>query len=407
MKTLLIIGGGIEQVPAYKAAKKRGLTVVGTDRDIDAPGLKLADHVIQASTRDANETVEKVERFSKIHKIDGVMTIANDVPYTVACVAKMLKLPSISVESAEKFKDKSLMKEAFETSNIACPSFWNIKNVEDIKNVMSEDSQIKYVLKPVDGRGASGVLLIDQNTDLSWALNESLKCSDCGRLILEKYTEGIQLSTESFLHLGTCYTASISERNYDRLDQFKPNIIEDGGTIPAQLPDDILNQIDNLILDGAKALGVEHGIIKGDIVINTDGNPEIIELAARISGGWFASHQILSASGIDLINVVISYSLNEVIEISELLPKYCRGSAIRFWFPEPGIIKNINGESKLKKIPGLIKYGFYRDTGDIQPEIKKHSDRFGYAITEGKNRDEAIQRAEMAISSINFEIEKT
>ena len=90
MKTLLIIGGGIEQVPAYKAAKKRGLTVVGTDRDADAPGLKLADHVIQASTRDVNKTVEKVERSSKTHKIDGVMTIANDVPYTVACVAKML-----------------------------------------------------------------------------------------------------------------------------------------------------------------------------------------------------------------------------------------------------------------------------------------------------------------------------
>lgn len=407
MKTLLIIGGGIEQVPAYKAAKKRGLTVVGTDRNIDAPGLKLADNVIQASTRDANETVEKVERFSKIHKIDGVMTIANDVPYTVACVARILKLPSISVESAEKFRDKSLMKEAFGNSNIACPPFWNITNVEDIKNVLCEDSDVKYVLKPVDGRGAGGVLLIDQNTDLSWAFNESLEYSDSGRLILEKYTEGIQLSTESFIHKGVCYTASISERNYDRLDQFKPNIIEDGGTIPAQLPEKILNQIDNLILGGAKALGVEQGIIKGDIVINTNGSPEIIELAARISGGWFASHQILSASGIDLINVVISYSLNEIIEKSELLPKYSRGSAIRFWFPEPGIIKNINGESKLKQIPGLVKYGFYRETGDIQPEIKKHSDRFGYVITEGENRDEAIHRAELAISSVNFEIEKT
>ena len=28
MKTLLIIGGGAEQMPAYEAAKKRGLTIV-------------------------------------------------------------------------------------------------------------------------------------------------------------------------------------------------------------------------------------------------------------------------------------------------------------------------------------------------------------------------------------------
>ena len=33
-KNLIIIGGGIEQVPAYKLAKRRGLTIIGTDINV-------------------------------------------------------------------------------------------------------------------------------------------------------------------------------------------------------------------------------------------------------------------------------------------------------------------------------------------------------------------------------------
>ena len=37
----MIIGGGVEQVPAYKRAKERGFSILGTDIDPNAPALKL------------------------------------------------------------------------------------------------------------------------------------------------------------------------------------------------------------------------------------------------------------------------------------------------------------------------------------------------------------------------------
>ena len=49
----MIIGGGIEQVPAYQRAKERGFSVLGTDIDPNAPALKLADYVLQVSTKNA------------------------------------------------------------------------------------------------------------------------------------------------------------------------------------------------------------------------------------------------------------------------------------------------------------------------------------------------------------------
>lgn len=400
----MIIGAGAEQVPAYLAAKKRGLIVVGTDLNPDAPGFLYADYKLLASTRDADATEFSALKFNSHQHIDGVMTIANDVPYTVARVAKAIGLPSISLDAAKCVCDKLLMKEKFSEFRVACPWFTKVDSVDGLRTIIQSKPKVNFVLKPVDGRGARGVLLINSDVDLEWAFIESKRWGDNGRLIVEEFIPGLQLSTETFISNGKCFTPSIAERNYSRLSQFSPNIIEDGGTVPAPIDSEMRARIDELLLNGACALGIHAGIVKGDIVIDTNGRPLIIELAARLSGGWFASHQIPAASGVDLVNAVISFSLGEPIDHSLLIPSLERATAIRYWFPSHGRIKSIAGEEKLKEIEGLISYGFFRKVGDIQPKILMHSDRFGYVIVSGKDREEAMVRVNSALNSISIEV---
>ena len=167
------------------------------------------------------------------------MTIANDVPYTVSLIANELNLPSISVESAKLFSNKVLMKKKFKENNILCPWFLPITSFDQFYEAVKDRHKSKYVLKPIDGRGARGVLIIDDKTDLNFAFKESKNFGDTGKLILEKFVYGTQLSTESFILNDVCYTPAISERNYSRANDFYPYIIEDGGTIPALISDNL------------------------------------------------------------------------------------------------------------------------------------------------------------------------
>lgn len=404
-KVLLIIGAGDEQVPAYLLAKNRGYVVVGSDLNPNAPALKYADHVLIASTRDAEGTTKKAILFNAEIPISGVMTIANDVPYTVASVAQALGLPSLNLAAARNVSDKLLMKQCFASKSVACPWFVSIETAEELKNILESDKSGKFVLKPVDGRGARGVLLLDSSCDVNWAINESRRWGESGRLILEKYIPGMQLSTESFIVDGKCYTPAIAERNYSRLDQFKPNIIEDGGTIPAPIDGSLKIAIDDLVLRGASALGITEGIVKGDIVINELGQPMIIELAARLSGGWFATHQIPAASGVDLVAVVMNHALGIPVSAASLSPSFSKATAIRYWYPPAGRILRITGEEQLKQTPGLIAYGFFRNPGDIQPEIKMHPDRFGYVIVGADNRDQALANVRRALDCVQVEVD--
>ena len=404
-KKIIIIGAGIEQLYAYELAKKNGYYVIATDNNPNAPSVKYADHFILASTRDARETLDAIKSYCEENgNINGVMTIANDVPYTVAFVANYFNLKGHSVDSAVLAHDKFLMKKAFRGNGVACPDFWKISTLDELRILVEREKINRFVIKPVDGRGARGVLLLNKEDDLEWAFKESLSWSDEKILIVERFISGMQISSESYLLNGKAHTPALSERNYSRLEEFSPYIIEDGGTIPAPVDDSTVKKIDKLIEDGARSMGVHEGIVKGDIVIDEYGEPQIIELALRLSGGWFASNQIIATSGVDLVDVVMKQALGIQVTKEMLAPKIDKSTSVKYWFPNPGKIISITGEGRLKTLSGVIKYGFFRGIGERQPVVKMHPDRFGYVIVEGKDRDESIARVNNAISLLNIKV---
>ena len=99
-KYLLIVGAGIELIEFYLEAKKMGLNIVGIDKNPNAPAFKYADKKIISSTRNAEQALNKIIKFSKKNEIIGVTTSSHDIPLTIAKIGKKLRLNSISIKNA-------------------------------------------------------------------------------------------------------------------------------------------------------------------------------------------------------------------------------------------------------------------------------------------------------------------
>lgn len=406
-KTLVIIGGGAEQESAYRLARAAGHRVVCTDGSESASCRPLADDFLLASTRDPAETVHALEAYvAGGHRIDGVMTIANDVPLTVATVAEHFGLPGHRIASARLAADKVLMKDAFRDAGVACPGYWTVDSLEELRAVVTRQALVDFVLKPIDGRGARGVLILRRDDDLAWAWGESSSWSARPTLLVERFVPGLQISSESFLLNGVAHTPALAERNYDRLEQFRPFAIEDGGTIPAPVSMDLRHRIDRLIEAGAAALGVRDGIVKGDLVVGPDGEPMIIELALRLSGGWFASDQIVAATGVNLVEAVMRQALGETVSAASLAPTRDAATAIRYWFPPPGRIASIEGREAVAQAEGVLRWGLFRDVGDVQPVVRSHPDRFGFVLVHGTSRSAALQVLGDAMRSLRVDVDR-
>ncbi len=100
-KYIIIIGGGILQVPLIQTAKNMGLKTIVFDRNQEAPGMKICDLPIPISTKDIEGCVREAIKISQQYKINGVITAGTDASKSVAAIANALQLPGIRYSSAE------------------------------------------------------------------------------------------------------------------------------------------------------------------------------------------------------------------------------------------------------------------------------------------------------------------
>jgi biotin carboxylase len=392
-KTLWIVSGSSEAIPGIVRAKEMGLFVVVSDANPHAPGKSYADDFVAASTYGIEATVNAARLYHGTkRKIDGVISIAADVPLTVASVARALSLPGLSLESAFLASDKVAMKKRFKEAGIPIPWFQEIGSVGELQEVACKKG-FPIVIKPVDSRGARGVLRLTEHIDLAWAFKHARSFSSSGRVMIEEYIDGPQISTESVMIDGKGYTPGFTDRNYEYLERFAPYIIENGGHQPSSLSKHERKQITECAEMAGLALGIHTGVAKGDMVMTSEG-PKVIEMAARLSGGYFSTDQIPLATGVDLVGCAIKLALGETVEPCELVPVRQQGVAIRYFFPKPGRVVAVENMEKALKTQGVNKLKIFVSEGDVVEPVTNHTKRAGFVITQGESRQKAIELAQ-------------
>ena len=402
-KTLLIVSGGIEAADAAKRAKEMGYYVVVSDRDTEAPGFAFADSCLIADVYGADETAAAAERFSrKIRRIDGAICVAADAPMTIAAVSKKLGLAGLSFQSARLASDKLAMKERFQDSGVPIPWFAQLSTPQALARIAIERGR-DLVIKPVDSRGSRGVQRVAQVQDLDKAFFLARSHSPTDRVMVEQYLSGPQVSTESIIVDGKCYTPGFSDRNYEYLERYAPFFIENGGDLPSSLPPDIQAKVKNVVARAAAARGIVNGTVKGDIVVH-GGEPYVIELAARLSGGFFCTREIPLNTGVDFIGAAIKVALGDPVSAEELEPRQFTPVIQRYAFPKPGMVVSIKGAENARKIPGVAEFIVTARPGDVIPPAGDKRPSAAMVLATGPSRDAAIAAANDALAQLRIEI---
>jgi biotin carboxylase len=402
MKTLLIVSGGIEAADAARRAREMGLHIVVSDIDPNAPGFAYAHDRLIADVYGPEETARAAGRYHRgTRKIDGVLCVAADAPVTAALVAERLGLPGISVATAMLACDKLSMKRRFKECGVPVPWFAPVSSAAELDSIIAARGP-DLVIKPVDSRGSRGVQRLSRAPDLKAAFALAAKHSPSARVMVEAYLDGPQVSTESILTGGRCYTPGFSDRNYELLDVHAPFFIENGGDLPSHLPHAIQKSVKDIVARAAAALGVTDGTVKGDIVVHR-GAPYIIELAARLSGGFFCTREIPLNTGVDFIGCAIRVALGEKIAAAELEPKRQLPVIQRYAFPKPGRVVEVRGGDAAKRLPGIADVVVTAKPGDIIPPAGDKRPSAAMVLATGSTREAALDAARAGLAMIEIE----
>ncbi|MEE0394830.1 ATP-grasp domain-containing protein [Holdemanella biformis] len=392
-KKLMILGASILQLPAIEKAKEMGLDVLVVDMNPDAVGFKvpgIEKEII--STIDIQAVISAAKR----HRIDGIMTLATDMPMrTVAAVAKEMNLIGIDEETALKATNKAEMRKALQVNNVPIPKFYVVSNKDEYKDVVKQFN-VPFIVKPADSSGSRGIFEVKDihNEDLIVEAYEYCHpFSRVGDVVVEEYMEGPEVSVETLTVNGECHVIQIT----DKLTTGAPHYVEMGHSQPTMLSKEIAEQISKVAKAANKAIGIKNGPSHTEIIVTKQG-PKIVELGARLGGDNITTHLVPLSTGVDMVECCIKIALGEIPDIKK---KWNKGSAIRYFEQHAGVIDSIEGVDKAEEIDGVQQISIVHGVGEEVTEINSSGERMGFVIAQDVDVDAAIKDCLAALTKIN------
>lgn len=392
MKRLMIIGASVLQLPAILRAKEMGLYVGVVDYNPAAVGIPYADKYYNASTMDEDAVLAAAVDFCP----DGIMTLATDMPMRgVAKVSDRLHLHGISYETAVKATDKYEMIKAFKSHGVPSPWYFDVDSFEELKALEGKIS-FPCIIKPTDNAGSHGVAKADSFQELLGHYEYSRTSSRRGKVIVEEYLDGPEVSVEIMVVKGDVQVLQIT----DKITTGAPHFVEMGHTQPSRLPGDTLQAIREVAVAACRAIGIDSGPAHVEMRVTSRG-PVMIELGGRMGGDNITTHLVPLSTGIDMVGATIRVALGEEPDIE---PSLQYGSAIRYFEVPFGTIRSIDGVVEAKKIPGIRQITFTKEVGEESTPIECSNDRIGFVIAQGATADAAVIACEKTMKTINIEI---
>jgi biotin carboxylase len=392
-KRIFILGASILQLPAIQKAKEMGLYVAVADINPEAVGIPMADEFFQVSTIDEIGVYEAAKHF----EADGIITLATDMPMrSVAYACSKLGLIGISYDTAIKATDKGEMMRAFDEHGVEHPWFYILDSIDALTQIR-EKITYPCISKPTDNAGSRGVILINNETELSAGVKYSSAHGRKGSVIIEEYMLGSEVSVEIIVYTGVPNVLAVT----DKLTTGAPHFVEMGHSQPSIIAEDDIDKIRDLASRAVKAVGIDNGPAHVEIMLTEDG-PKIIELGARLGGDCITSHLVPLSTGIDMVKAAIQVALGETPDIS---PKLSKGAAIRYIDAPYGVIERIEGVYDTKKIDGITEVVLLKNIGDSIDEITSSIDRVGFLIAQSESVKDAVQSCEEAIKGIEIIVE--
>ncbi|MFW6293678.1 MAG: ATP-grasp domain-containing protein [Spirochaetota bacterium] len=400
-RTILILGAGVMQLPAIRAARRLGLYVIVADGNREAVGIREADEFLPVDLKDHETMASAAEAIRERRGLHAAFTAGTDFSSTVAHVCDRLGLPGTTYEAALNATDKFRMRGVLRDAGVAVPDF-ALLDAEEIEagryDAVREAVALPVVVKPVDSMGARGVVRADSWAEAERFARDAVAFSRSGRVVVEGYIEGPEFSLDAIVYDDDVQITGVADRHI----RFPPYFIEVGHTIPTGASADVRRRVEAEFVRAIRALGIGPGAAKGDVKYSSAG-PVIGEIAARLSGGYMSGWTYPLSSGVPLSELAIRVALGEAPP--RATPRLTRTSAERAIVSIPGVLRELRGVTEARAVPGLEELFVTRSPGDVMRFPRNNVEKAGNAIATAATREGASAAAERAVSLVEAVLE--
>jgi biotin carboxylase len=255
----------------------------------------------------------------------------------------------------------------------------------------ADKAEYPIVVKPRDGAGSKGVMLIGSVADA--ALVDGMK-----EFLMEEYLDGPEISVETFSFDGRHRIFAITAKTTDA-PNLSNRFVETGHQVPANLGLEKEHHISSYVSEFLDLMGIENGPAHTEIKLTRKGL-RVVETHTRI-GGDYISGLVRLVTGHDLHSLTLGWPLGLVSDPGNDIVKR-GGAAIRFFVPPEGIVEDIHGVEYWKQEPGVHLIDISVKIGDHVKSVLCSDDRVGYVVATANDPDEAARLCQRVTENVRI-----
>lgn len=366
-KRILILGAGNAQIDAIEYCKRNGYEVCGCSYTTVDCGIPHLDYFDQVDIK----SVDGVVALAKKYDVTAVYSIGSDLAIPTAMEAsEVLGLPHfISSETANICHSKDQLRIALGSDFEGNADFRVVTNLED---ALKHDA-FPAMMKPVDSQGQRGCFRVDSAEDIRDHFDVSLDYSINGRVIIETFVDGPEVSVNGYMQDGILKFAIVSDRYV--FDEYPGGIIKEHVVPTSWAKGPAEAECIDLVKRICAKIGLDNGPCYAQIKLDKDNHPVILEIAPRLDGChmW---NLIKHYCGADLLDATFRHLLEgeSVLDDEYEMPE--AEYTLVFMSKEPNV-----KFSRSEFEDGDAEYScYYYNDGDRVLKVNGYIEKCGYQI---------------------------
>ncbi|MEV4113340.1 ATP-grasp domain-containing protein [Nonomuraea sp. NPDC049695] len=399
MRNLIVLGGGEDQIPAYREGRRLGYRVIGVDQRPDALGAAEADQFLCMTSRDP----EGIARALGPIDVAAVISPASDAAQeAVAELRRIYRTPHQTAPDALRCTvDKGFFRQVID--RLGLPAYRYAQD-DDIEKLTAAAADLGYplIVKPADSSGSKGITVLndpgDRQADLLGAIEHARKNSFSRQVILEQLIEGSHGAVESFFADGRLAFMAVT----DRVITGPPAMISLAHVVPAALDPSVYARLSEAITAICAEVGHRHGPVNFDFVLTPGGDLFFIEMGARLGGNGMPL-MVRHAFGLNTVEAAIRLALGEPLTIDVT---HRRTAALRILAAETdGVLTAVEGLAELRRMPEAVDVQVFKSPGDHVRAYTQAGHKLGYLVLVADTRELLEDALDRALRTLQFKIE--
>lgn len=362
-RVLVLLPSATYRAPDFLAAAARLGAEVVVASDV-AQTIDMGDRALVLDLADPEAAATAVLKAAGRRPLDAVVAVDDQGVLVAALAAARLGLAHNPPGAVAATRDKAAMRTALAAAGtvrqpvfmVVAPGIRGVpENPEGTgADVAAAAVEIGFpcVVKPVSLSASRGVIRVDDPAAAAaaGARVRAIVAEATGDgnapLVVERYVDGTEVAVEALLRGGRLEVLAV----FDKPDPLVgPYFEETLYVTPSRLPAGTQDRVVEAVAGAAAAIGLVEGPVHAELRIDAEGQPWLLEVAARSIGG-LCSRSLRFGAGVSLEELILRHALGLPLDPAR---EQAASGVMMLPIPVAGTLVEVRGQEAARAVPGI------------------------------------------------------